>query len=194
MEVLYELAVSEPKRPSSRLGCGCGSHRGRRRRAGLMYLLDPVRGRARRTAIQDQTIAIARRGARHAARKLADIEHRAKGVLHQACAAFRSGEPVHDRKLEARVHTNLGRAIADPHAVRVMSLSGHVVVGGKLPAAEIPGAMKVVEATRGVLSVENRLEPVAPVPGPRRIPVSAVIPALFAAGTGFLAALQGRRH
>lgn len=160
--------------------------------AGLMYLLDPNRGNARRALMRDRAFAMARSGSHEIGKHLLDLEHRAQGAMAEVRGRLAPEQPVDDRKLEARIHTKLGRAASDPHAVRVMSLSGHVVLGGSAPTAEIEKIVRAVGQTPGVKSVENRLaEGAAEAPVPK-MANGALVPTLLAVGSGILAAVQSR--
>lgn len=161
--------------------------------AGLMYLLDPARGNARRAVLGDRTSAMARQSGRQLFKRLRDLEHRAEGALSELRGSLTRPDSVNDRKLEARVHTNLGRAVEYPHAVRLMALDGHVVLGGSVPPDEIEKAVRAVAGTKGVKAVENRLtatEGAAPAPKPHG---RVLLPALLVAGGGLLTVLQRRR-
>lgn len=156
--------------------------------AGMMYLMDPHRGTARRAQLQNRALKLARRGGTKLDKRIRDLEHRAEGILADLRREFEPEQPATDRKLEARVHTNLGRVATNPHAIRVMSLSGQVVVGGTAPADEIEKVVEAVAATPGVKGVENRLVAKEEPPAPR--PAGPLVPTLLGVGTGVLAAVR----
>ena len=52
--------------------------------AGLMYFLDPQRGRTRRALLRDKTVSFARRTGHQARRYGRHLGHRLQGVAHQA--------------------------------------------------------------------------------------------------------------
>ncbi|MFN7922227.1 MAG: BON domain-containing protein [Bryobacteraceae bacterium] len=162
--------------------------------AGLMYLLDPNRGNARRAQLRDRSLAWAREGGNAIEKKLRHIEHRAEGLVSEARGYLAPEQPVDDRKLEARVHTRLGRATANPHAVRVFSLGGHVVIGGAAPAGEIEKIVRAVGQTPGVKSVENRLADAGPAEKAPKTGNGILVPTLLAVGSGVLAAVRNRLH
>src|ERR1700682_3078757 len=56
--------------------------------AGLMYLLDPERGRARRAIARDKAVSLANKTGDAVARHSRDIGNRAKGVAAEVRSAF----------------------------------------------------------------------------------------------------------
>jgi hypothetical protein len=60
--------------------------------AGLMYLLDPDGGRARRTAARDKAASAVKRTGRAIGRKSRDLSNRARGMAAETRAMFRSDE------------------------------------------------------------------------------------------------------
>ena len=56
--------------------------------AGLMYLLDPERGRARRAIARDKALSLANKTGDAVARRSRDIGNRAKGVAAEVRSAF----------------------------------------------------------------------------------------------------------
>ncbi|MFN7931880.1 MAG: BON domain-containing protein [Bryobacteraceae bacterium] len=126
--------------------------------AGLMYFFDPHRGRARRGMVRDKAFSLARLGLKEVDHKLADLEHRTKGVLAEAKAMLHLNEDVPDPKLEARVRTRLGRSVDHPHSVHVTALEGNVILTGEVSPRDAKRAETAARLTPGVKSVENLLE------------------------------------
>jgi hypothetical protein len=126
--------------------------------AGLMYLLDPTRGRARRSSIRDKCFSMVRHSLKEIDHKLTDVEHRAKGVLAEARSLLNNSVDIPDPKLEARVRTRLGRSVGHPHDVHVTALEGTVVLTGGVSARDAKRAEIAAKLTPGVKSVENLLE------------------------------------
>jgi len=60
--------------------------------AGLMYLLDPDRGRRRRALMRDKTLSAWRRTGRAIRGTACDLGNRARGIVAEANAAFRRRE------------------------------------------------------------------------------------------------------
>lgn len=126
--------------------------------AGLMYFLDPHRGRARRGMVRDKCFSLARQGLKEVDHRLADVEHRTKGILAEAKAMLHGNEDVPDPKLEARVRTKLGRSVEHPHSVHVTALEGNVILTGEVSPRDAKRAETAARLTPGVKSVENLLE------------------------------------
>lgn len=126
--------------------------------AGLMYFLDPNRGKARRMYVRDKCSSLYRAGWKEIDHKVADLEHRTKGALAEVKSVLHGNEEVSDPKLEARIRTRLGRAVEHPHSVRVTALDGNVILTGDVTAKEAKRAEAAARLTAGVKSVENLLE------------------------------------
>ncbi|MBL8179870.1 MAG: BON domain-containing protein [Bryobacterales bacterium] len=126
--------------------------------AGLMYFLDPHRGKARRNMMRDKCFSLARHGLKEADHRLADFEHRAKGMVAEAKAILHRGEDTPDPKLEARIRSRLGRCVDHPHAVHVTSMEGRIILTGEVSPLDARRAETAARLTPGVKSVENLLE------------------------------------
>ena len=126
--------------------------------AGLMYFFDPNRGRVRRNMVRDKCFSLARTGLKGVEHTLADVEHRAKGVMAEVKSMVHRGEEVPDAKLEARIRSRLGRCIDHPHSVQVTALEGKVILTGEVTPMDARRAEAAAKLTAGVKSVENLLE------------------------------------
>ncbi|MCW5977437.1 MAG: SRPBCC family protein [Bryobacteraceae bacterium] len=135
------------------LGLGCG----------LMYFLDPDRGRRRRAVMRDKLAAGGHRLQRELGKAKRDIENRAAGVEAQAKQAVtgalsRRREEVDDGVLAARVRSKVGRAARQPHAIEVTADRGVVTVSGPILRDEADDLMAAVGSVRGVHETRNHLE------------------------------------
>lgn len=128
--------------------------------AGLMYLLDPARGRRRRALIRDQMV--------HGAHEIEDLgggvasrarhlRNRARGAVHEARARF-NGQAVDDRVLEARVRAGLGRLLSGAREVEISSEHGRVTLRGRAPRDDFERLVEGVQEVPGVHDVINRLQ------------------------------------
>lgn len=125
--------------------------------AGLMYLLDPDRGRRRRAMVKDQMVSswhdlddamdVAGR----------DLKNRARGMLAETRSRFRRGR-VDDQVLEARVRSEIGRVVSHPHAIEVVAEGGGITLSGPILKSEEEALISAVKGVRGVEGVINRLE------------------------------------
>jgi len=136
------------------LGVGAGLMLGAG--AGLMYALDPDRGRRRRALLRDRAthaIGVARDTLDKKAR---DARNRARGLVAEAGAAL-TCEAVSDETLEERVRAQLGRAVSKPSDVEVLASEGKITLRGVVRAGEIERLLRRVSGVRGVREVESQL-------------------------------------
>ena len=124
---------------------------------GLMYFLDPERGRRRRALVRDQVTHGARitRDAAGATRR--DMSHRASGTVAALRGRFRQGT-VDDAVLVEPVRTRMGRTLSHPHAVNVVAHDGVVTLRGPILQHEVKPLLKAVAKVAGVRDVVNELE------------------------------------
>ena len=124
--------------------------------AGLMYMLDPDRGRQRRARV-GHTLTHARKAERTLLRKgLRDARQRARGISERARRAF--SEPAPDAVVLGRVRAQLGRAIAHARVIDVEVRDGRVILRGPVLMAEAATVIKCVKSIPGVREVVDRLE------------------------------------
>jgi hypothetical protein len=124
--------------------------------AGLMYLLDPSRGRTRRARIRDQITGALGDGREFLDDAVHDLQNRgnrANGVVG------RSAPPDPDEAIAERVRAKLGRYVAHPEAVSVEARNGSVTLIGAILRGEAESLIGAVSSVRGVREVLNRLEP-----------------------------------
>lgn len=124
--------------------------------AGLMFMLDPVRGRRRRALTRDQIAHAARLLKRATGMTSRDLSHRTQGLLAEGSHFFRR-EEVSDDALAARVRARIGRSVSHPHAISVTVDHGHVTLSGPVLAHEARRLLSGVLSAHGVKDVENAL-------------------------------------
>lgn len=128
--------------------------------AGLMYILDPDRGRRRRSRLRDQVV--------HGAHEVEDLgegvasrarhlRNRARGAVIEARGRL-TREEVDDTILEARVRSQLGRLVPDPSSIRVTSEHGRVTLRGHASQSDFGHIVEGVQNVPGVHDVINRME------------------------------------
>jgi uncharacterized membrane protein len=125
--------------------------------AGLMYYLDPDKGRRRRTLLRDQLAGSVRDLNQGFDASVRDLRHRSYGVLAQTRSRFRSGS-ADDQVIEARVRSRIGRVVSNPGALQVMSDGGDVTLNGPVLASEVDELISTVKSVKGVRTVENLLD------------------------------------
>jgi osmotically-inducible protein OsmY len=130
--------------------------------AGLMYLLDPQRGRQRRALITDKATSIVNRTGRTFRQVGKDLSNRARGVAAESrgmvAGRFRHGEPVSADQLLQRVRSEMGHVVSHPAAVQVMTdNAGTVTLHGRVLASEADRLLAAVKGVGGVEEVVNLL-------------------------------------
>ena len=125
--------------------------------AGLMYLMDPDRGRRRRALMRDK-FSSSLSQSRHGLEKTwRDLENRGHGLVSGARKLFSRGAADEDVLVE-RVRSRIGHAVSHPHAITVRSAGpGRVVLEGPVLERELNALLSAVSSVRGVRHVENRL-------------------------------------
>lgn len=131
-------------------GLGLGS--------GLMFLLDPDRGRRRRALLRDKCAWSARKTGEAAQVTARDIRNRAQGIASSVQSTF-SSAPVDAAKLTERVRSKLGRVVSHPGAIEVSTQNGRVTLSGPILVEEVPYLLACVNRVSGVKEVVNHLEP-----------------------------------
>lgn len=126
--------------------------------AGLMYVLDPERGRRRRALMRDKADHAMHVGRTTARKAVADLENRSQGVRAEIRNRTTVREIVPDEVLEQRVRAALGRYVTHPGALDVTAQDGVVVVSGPILEHEAEGVMRHVRRVRGVLEARDHLD------------------------------------
>jgi len=125
--------------------------------AGLMYLLDPERGRRRRTLLRDRMVRAVNRAGNFLDATARDVSHRAQGLAAEA-RSLPTSEEVLDEVLVERVRSRLGRIVSHPHSIRVTARGGRVTLSGPVLQSEVDGLIACISSVRGMTGIENRLE------------------------------------
>jgi hypothetical protein len=124
-----------PKAMSLLTGVGIG--------AALMYVLDPDRGKGRRSVVRDKAVALANRTGRVVARRSRDLSNRAKGVASEirSAAGFRDkdgqdeGQPSEARPIDAKAGDSSNDQASTAAPAAAQSGLGH---SGQTPPAPRP--------------------------------------------------------
>lgn len=124
--------------------------------AGLMYFLDPVRGRRRRARV-NEAVTHAQRHERQLLGKAArDARHRAHGLVERV--KHRPSPDAPDVVVESRVRACLGRAVSHPGALDVVVHDGRVILRGPVLSHEADFVVRAVRRVPGVREVIDRME------------------------------------
>jgi hypothetical protein len=124
---------------------------------GLMYFLDPDRGRRRRALVRDQLARASRVSGAAIGTLSRDMAHRASGVAARARGALQR-DSADDHVVAERVRSQLGRTVSHPRAIQVDVRNGVITLSGPVLQAEVPRLLRAVEHVRGVREVVNALE------------------------------------
>lgn len=141
--------------------------------AGAMYLLDPDRGRRRRSLIKDKLRHSVRLQRDVAVKGARDLAHRSEGAVARLRGRVRHEAPSDD-VLEARVRSKIGRWVSHPSAIDVKACAGDIVLRGDVLDREHGGLVRRVRRIRGVshvvddLSVHDHAEGISALQGPGR--------------------------
>ncbi len=126
--------------------------------AGLMYLLDPQRGRRRRAMLRDQTVHALRKTTDAVDTTSQDLSNRWRGIRARSRSWVSGDDSVSDAVLEARVRSRIGRIVSHPGSIKVTAHDGHITLSGPILANEVDRLVMRVSAIRGVTGVGNALE------------------------------------
>jgi uncharacterized membrane protein/CBS domain-containing protein len=125
--------------------------------AGLMYLLDPDRGKRRRAILRDQTKHFTNTANRRMGKVASDLKNRTRGVVAETKSII-SREEISDEKLNARIRSKIGRLTTHPHALKTQVENGKVIISGQILSDEADDLVKGIEKMRGVNEIETHLE------------------------------------
>jgi hypothetical protein len=126
--------------------------------AGLMYLLDPNKGPARRAMLRDKITGTFHDGRDFVGAGVRDLRNRAEGAVHRTTSHIRP-DSADDDTLAERVRAKLGRYVSHPRALSVEARDGLVTLHGPILRDEAETLIGAVSSVRGVREVLNRLEP-----------------------------------
>ncbi len=125
--------------------------------AGLMFLLDPDQGRRRRALMRDKAVHSVNVTGTALRKTSRDVGNRARGLAARVEGRVHS-DRASEEVLEARVRSQLGRAVSHPGAIEVRVEDGRVILSGPVLAGEVDDLLSTVRKVRGVRSVESGLE------------------------------------
>ncbi|HEX5387471.1 MAG TPA: BON domain-containing protein [Gemmatimonadales bacterium] len=125
--------------------------------AAAMYMLDPERGRRRRSLFRDKAVRSFNKAGDAAGATGRDLRNRTRGLVAEARSKLRSDEPT-DAQLAERVRAELGRAASHPGAIAVSAVDGRVTLSGEVLASEAERVETAVRKVRGVTEVNDELQ------------------------------------
>ena len=125
--------------------------------AGIMYLLDPDRGRRRRTRLRDQLVSAGHRTSDAVGATSRDVTNRARGVVAELRGRLHR-EQVSDEVLRERVRVRIGSVVGHAGAIETHVSGGRVTLRGPVLGEEIDRLLRRVRGVRGVEEVVSELE------------------------------------
>lgn len=127
--------------------------------AGLMYFLDPERGRRRRALVRDQMTHLSHEFDEVVGKTTRDLTNRTRGLVAEVESRFSgSGLVADNRVLVERVRSKMGRLVSNPHSLVVRAQDGQVTLTGPVLASEVSGLVSAIASVRGVARVDNQLQ------------------------------------
>lgn len=133
--------------------------------AGLMFLMDPQRGRSRRAWLTDKVTSMVRQTGGSFYQTGKHLKNRASGIAAEAGSRFQSGGGyVSSEQLLQRVRSEMGHLVDQPALIQVLAdANGSVTLTGTVASDESDDLIAAIEAIPGVYLVINRLD-VSPEP------------------------------
>ncbi len=125
--------------------------------AGLMFFLDPSRGRRRRALVRDKAFHLARAGRGGLQFLSRGIAQRAREAVART-ASLLTAELVSDEVLAERVRSQLGHVLSHPGSVDVSVSERRVTLRGPVLSREVDVLLERIAGVRGVAVVDNKLE------------------------------------
>jgi hypothetical protein len=125
--------------------------------AGLMYLLDPDRGRRRRAIVRDRLVRAAHRTGDAVDATSRDVGNRARGVVAELRSRLANVE-VSDGVLHERVRARIGSVIGHAGAIDAAVIEGQVSLRGPVLAGDVDRLVRRVRSVPGVREVINQLD------------------------------------
>ncbi len=126
--------------------------------AGLMYMMDPGRGRRRRALVRDKMYSAFGQSGRGLDKAWRDAANRSHAVISAARGFTQRSWDAPDEVLAARLRSKLGRVASHPHAIHVTARGGTVRLEGPVLTAEIERILETLREVEGVHEIDNRLE------------------------------------
>ena len=126
--------------------------------AGLMFILDPDRGRRRRAHAR-QEHALVEKDEGICRQRFGDVRNRAIGMGAMLKSWMQPGPPVPDHILAQRVRATLGMYSRHPSAIDVHVTDGVVTLSGPVLDDEVDDMCTAIRKIRGVAEISNRMEP-----------------------------------
>jgi hypothetical protein len=127
--------------------------------AGLMYVLDPDRGRTRRALARDKVVHLGHAIACHADKQARNAVNHVKGAISEYRSTVRDRmQEIDDEQLVRRVAAQVGHVVSHPGSLGITAESGRVTISGPILRSEVDLLKKRLEETRGIRECELQLD------------------------------------
>ena len=126
--------------------------------AGLMFFLDPDRGKRRRALVRDQGVRWSRKTREFAGSTSRDLQNRARGMEAAVKSWIQPEPPVPDQVVSERIRAKLGLYWRHPSAIDVYVKDGIVTLTGPVLEDEADSIVAAVAHISGVIQVSDRME------------------------------------
>ena len=123
--------------------------------AGL-YFFDPEAGSKRRSKLMKDSKKLMAAAKHETTKSLRDAGHHMFGGIACCVSRIRS-EQATDEVIVERVRSRMGRVVAHPHPIKVVSDEGIVTLWGPVAKDELLPLLYKVKATPGVKEIQNHL-------------------------------------
>lgn len=124
--------------------------------AGLMFMLDPDRGKQRRTVLRETVDRTARKTAHEIGAASRNVGTKIKDLGTSAKTSF-NRHPADDVLLK-RVGAAIGKVLANPRLIGVTITEGLTTLTGQATEHELPRLLEQVSRVPGVREVINRVQ------------------------------------
>src|ERR1044072_9516076 len=114
-----------------------------------MFLLDPDRGKRRRSLVRDKLALATRKTGDCIESTSRDVSNRTRRLISEIKCRLSSEQPE-DSVLVDRVRSKLGRIVSHPAAIVVTADNGNVTVAGPVLTSEVPHLLSCVKWIPGV--------------------------------------------
>ena len=125
--------------------------------AGLMFLFDPARGRARRARLRDKLVRAEHELEGRGKVAVHDLGNRAHGLAHDLSTVVRRESKIDDDVVIARVRARLGRAIPHPGSIEVKCEGRIITLRGPVLRREHDALLRKLRSVRGVRELRDEL-------------------------------------
>jgi hypothetical protein len=127
--------------------------------AGLMFVLDPDRGRRRRAVARDRLVRLGHDAVWHANKQARNAGNHVVGTIAEYGAKVRDRfRGIDDEQLVRRVAAQVGHVVSHPGSLGITAEDGRVTISGPILRSEVDTLKKRLDETRGIRQCELQLD------------------------------------